>query len=302
MIIKKGHDSRDPWVFYHKGYYYHCFSSGGSLIVTKAKELSGIIDAEHVKVYTPEKNMPYSEEIWAPELHIIDGKCYIYVACDDGNNYNHRMYVLCNDCDDPQAPYTMHGKMTDSTDKWAIDATILHLNGKTYSVWSGWEGDNNVCQNIYIAEMSDPFTICSERTLISKPEYDWELHGSTGQENSPFINEGPCVIQKDGKVYIAFSASGSWCDDYCIGLLEYLGGDPLDASSWKKDPKVAFCRNDKVNGPGHCSVIMDAPDGKNYLFYHAFDTDCSTGWGGVHAVAHEFEWVDGKPVFGEPKE
>ena len=38
----------------------------------------------------------YSKELWAPELHIIDGKCYIYVACDNGNNYNHRMYVLEN--------------------------------------------------------------------------------------------------------------------------------------------------------------------------------------------------------------
>lgn len=32
--------------------------------------------------------------LWAPEIHAIQGNLYIYFAMDDGNNDYHRMYVI----------------------------------------------------------------------------------------------------------------------------------------------------------------------------------------------------------------
>ncbi|NHM30991.1 family 43 glycosylhydrolase [Neobacillus terrae] len=49
------------------------------------------------------------------------------------------------------------GKISDSTDRWAIDGTVLELEGTKYFIWSGWEGNTNVKQNLYIARMSNPF-------------------------------------------------------------------------------------------------------------------------------------------------
>jgi GH43 family beta-xylosidase len=52
----------------------------------------------------------YSKELWAPELHFIKGKWYMYFAADDGNNNNHRIYVLENPTADPTARRSGHLK------------------------------------------------------------------------------------------------------------------------------------------------------------------------------------------------
>lgn len=300
MLLKKsgGYEPRDPSVIYHGGVFYHCFCRGASEIcIASSEKLCALADAMPVRVYKPEENMPYSKELWAPELHIIDGICYIYVACDDGNNYNHRMYVLTNDSQDPEKPYRMVGKISDDTDKWAIDGTVLQYGGKLYMIWSGWEGEINNCQNIYIAEMSDPFTVSSKRVLISTPEYDWEKKDCIGNGlERPLINEGPFAYVSNGALKgIFFSASGSWANHYCIGFLKYLGGDIMDAESYEKLPTPVLCLDDGWNGPGHCSVFSDGE--AEYMAFHTYDEGKSCGWTNVHAIVAPFEMKNGKVVF-----
>ena len=102
------------------------------------------------------------------------------------------MYVLRAETDDPQGTYRFMGKIGSPSDKWAIDGTVLEMkSGKRYFVWSGWEGDIDIQQNLYIAPMSMPWMICGKRALISKPEHDWEKVGS------PLVNEGPQVLNLD---------------------------------------------------------------------------------------------------------
>ena len=136
---------RDPFVFYHDGYFYHLFAMNDALYLRRAAELEDLKDAKSKMVYHDDK----FHEVWAPELHIINNKCYIYVAMDDGDNYNHRMYVLENNSDDPMVPYVLHGQIKEKNERWAIDGSILYHGGKMYFTWSGWEGLENVCQNIY---------------------------------------------------------------------------------------------------------------------------------------------------------
>ena len=291
--------TRDPWIFYKDGYFYHCYSRAGGIAVGKAEKIEQLSSAPPVTVYTPESGKPYSKELWAPELHVIDGKCYIYVACDDGDNHNHRMYVLYNDSDDPQAPYKMGGKISDKTDKWAIDGTVLQYDGRLYFAWSGWEGDINTMQNIYIAGMSDPFTINTERVLISTPKLDWELHGANGTIGSPYINEGPVFLSGQGKLYLIYSASGSWCNDYCLGRLNFLGGDILCAANWQKEPCCQFSRTPEIKGPGHCSFFEK--DGVTYMAYHAFREDEKYGWGSADTFVQPIKWENGVPVLGTPE-
>ena len=264
--------SRDPNVIFHNGQYYGCFASeNDTLSIICSDSIDGLSSADPKVVYKAQQGTMYSKELWAPELHIIDGKCYIYVACDNGNNHNHRMYVLENNSSDPFDTYTLHGKISDTTDKWAIDGTVMKHKDKLYFIWSGWEGDVNLCQNLYIAEMKNPFELASERFLISTPEFDWEKLGATGTIEDPFINEGPYHFTLDGQTYISYSGAGSWCEDYCIAVLKLVGQDPLDINSWEKCPSPIFSSNSMVKGGGHCSVIST----KDYahVFFHAWDIE-----------------------------
>ncbi len=290
----------DPWVTEKDGKYYYCFSertSGlGVLLVAEIPSIAEITTENASVVYSAPEETPYSEEYWAPELHYIDGSWYIYFAADDGNNDNHRMYVLRGTCDDPTKPFEMVGKITDPTNKWAIDGTVVKIGGENYFVWSGWEGDVNVAQNIYIAHMKSPVEIDSNRTCISIPEYSWETVGGP-----PVINEGPAALYNGDNVFITYSASGSWTDDYCLGLLEYIGGNPLEKASWKKAEAPVFFKKENVAyGTGHCS-FAPAHDGSLWMIYHANPVS-GTGWDGRSVWIAPIEFgVDGKPVFGNPK-
>ena len=263
-------ETRDPFITKHNNKYYRCFTKDtASIFIACSDTIDGLTDAESKCVYIPEEGREYSKELWAPELHIIDNKCYIYVACDDGDNHNHRMYVLENNSDNPVDSYVMHGKITDDSDKWAIDGTVAKYNGRYYFIWSGWEGDVNISQNLYIAEMKNPYELKTGRVMISKPEYEWEKIGSTGEVESPFINEGPFAFTADDTLYIAYSASGSWCKEYCIALLKLAGDDPLNPDCWKKTDKPVLSCNDKVLGAGHCSAVCE--DDTIHIFFHAWD-------------------------------
>lgn len=283
----------DPWVIEHDGYYYYCYSLGIGVGVKKMSSLTEIA-SDGAWVYLAPQDSAYSSEYWAPELHYINGEWYIYVAADDGNNDNHRMYVLKGTSQDPTQPFEMVGVITDSTNKWAIDGTVLTLNGELYFVWSGWEGDVNVAQNIYIAHMSNPWTIDSERVLLSSPTYLWERVGN------PYVNEGPAALTHDGKSFIVYSASGSWTDNYCLGMLTLTGDDPLNPDHWEKSETPVFKQRKHVAyGPGHCSFTT-ACDGSVWMVYHA-NLVSGTGWDGrsVWLAPVTFD-ANGKPKFGQP--
>ena len=289
FIHNFNHNPRDPSVIFLDGFYYHCFSENNKICICKAKTIEELDEAKVNVVYIPDKK-EYSFELWAPELHVIDNKCYIYLAMDDGDNYHHRMYVLYNESNDPLKPYKMHGQIKDQTNKWAIDGTIIKYHNELYMAWSGWEGDENVSQNIYIAKMSDPFTICSERRLISSPTYDFEK-GSCDGINAPFINEGPFPFYNGDDLYILYSGSGSWDVYYCLIALKLDGKDPLK-NNWIKSNHPFLKTNDIVKGPGHCSLIQNKD--KTLIFFHAWPKQEKTiRWNTVHAYQGELVFKDG---------
>lgn len=284
----------DPWLIFHEGFYYYCRSEQGGVAVARIDNIYDLDKAKPVRVWLPPEGTMYSKELWAPELHYLDGEWYIYIAADDGKNENHRMYVLKGTSQNPLDAFEFVGKITDNTDKWAIDGTVMQYNDKMYYIWSGWEGNVNVAQNIYIAEMSNPWTISSERVKISSPELSWELHGT------PRINEGPVAIEHNGVHHIVYSASGSWTDDYCLGLLTLTGDDPLSADSWVKADKSLLSKSNNVFGPGHCSFTTSPDGSQTWVIYHA-NLVSGTGWSGRSIWAQPITWDENNyPVTGKP--
>lgn len=293
--------ARDPHVTWHNGKYYHCCSvDNQSLSMACSDTVEGLKNAQLKEIYRAEPGQAYSLHLWAPELHVLDGKCYIYYTADDGNTNNHRMYVLENGSDDPMQPYTLAGKIADATDKYAIDATVLHHGGNRYLIWSGREGDVSGCQKLYIAKMGDPKTLVSERVMISTPEYEWEKRGGTGKPGKSYINEGPYAFSFGGKQYLAYAAAGSWCEDYCIAVLELVGEDPMNPAAWKKYPQPVFSGNETVKGAGHCSIVTREEE--TYVFFHAWDReenledDHSAAWMRVAAWYGRLLWENDRFV------
>ena len=226
-------------------------------------------------------------------------KRYAYFAAStcDRNNDNHRMFVLENTNPDPfNGSFTFKGQITDSTDKWAIDGTVFEhpRTGQLYYIWSGWEGDVNVRQILYIATLSNPWTVDSKRVEISRPTYKWETN------HFPHVNEGPQITIRDETILLIYSASGSWTDDYCLGLITAsLNCDLMNATSWTKRPDPIFKSANEIFGPGHHSITK-SPDGKeDWIIYHSARSKGSR-WTRL-VRAQPFTWnADSTPNLGEP--
>lgn len=290
-IISSG---ADPWAIYHDGYYYLTVTTGSDIKVRRATRLtgpSGIGAVSPVSVFTPPA--PNNKEVWAPELHFIQGKGYLYYAADNGTNANHRMYVA--EQVGQSLTFTHKGKIYDATtDCWAIDGTVLAAtNGALYFIWSGWPGAVDGHQYLYIAPMSNPWTISGPRVRLSSPQLSWES----------WIQEGPEVLQRNGKVFVIYAANLSWTDNECLGMLVNPDGNYLNAASWTKLSQPVFQTisnaSGAVFGPGHGSFTQSLDGTEDWLFYHAAQYR-GAGWT-RNIRMQRFTWdANGYPSFGQP--
>ena len=294
----------DPWVIAWKGNYYYMNTTGRNLTLWKTHDITDLRDAEKRVVWTPEPGKPWSRGVWAPEIHRWGNKWYIYFAADSGTNNTHRMYVVENSADDPiKGEWTLKGQVTDATNRWAIDPDLFQVNGVHYLLWSGWKGKKNGEQDIFIARMSNPWTIDSPRTLISSPVFPWEKVGNTpkGHVN---VNEGPEALIHGNKVFVFFSASGCWTDAYELGaLVASTNSNLLDRSSWKKFSHPFFKQDPQagVYGPGHNGFFKSLNGKQDWIIYHA-NSAPHEGCGAARSPRiQQFTWnADGTPNFGTP--
>lgn len=301
----------DPWVIFHDGFYYYMNSTQVNLTIWKTRDIADLAHAEKRIIWTPQPNHPWSQELWAPELHFLGGKWYIYFAADAGENAQHRIWVLENESPDPlQGTWTLKGKASDSTDKWAIDPTILEKDGVNYLIWSGWEDDADGVQSIYIARLRNPWTVEGERVRLSKPEFPWEKVGDFG-EYGPIravphvdVNEGPEILKHGNRIFLVYSASGCWTNYYELGMLSMsASADPMNPASWTKSPAPVFWQDPEngAYGTGHNSFFQSPDGGEDWIIYHA-NPGPNQGCGGLRSPRIQpFTWKpDGTPDFGRP--
>lgn len=290
----------DPWVIQKDTMYYYTHTTGNRIVLYKTSKMSSLGRTAPVTIWVPPASGAYAKDIWAPEIHYIGNKWYVYFAADDGNNATHRIYVLENTSADPTTgTWEFKGKLAVNEDKWAIDPSILNYNGQLYLLWSGWPGDVNVIENIYIAKLKDPFTIEGPRALLSAPTYNWETQGAP-----PAINEGPEALVNNGRVYLTYSASGCWTDNYALGMLTLkAGGDPMKPDDWTKSARPVFSTvaGNGAYSTGHNGFFVSRDGTENWIIYHA-NSLAGQGCGDTrNPRMQRFTWnADGSPNFGEP--
>lgn len=302
----------DPWAIYHEGNYYYIKSGANKITLLKTPDITDLRHAESKVIWTAPETGDYSKNIWAPEIHIIAQKWYVYVAADDGDNRNHRMFVLENSSANPfKGAFELKSKLkTDLKDNWAIDGSVFSHDDTLYFIWSGWEKPKEVIetQNIYIARMDNPWTISSERVLLSTPELEWEKNWNYPDVWTPdaavYVNEGPQMIAHGHKIHIIYSASGCWTPYYALGILTADDHSNLmDKASWTKGKQPIFQQSaeNKVYGTGHNSFFK-SPDGtEDWILYHANDHPSDGCSNKRSPRAQKMSWdSQDMPVLGVP--
>jgi len=298
----------DPYVLrVEDGSYYFTASvpEFDRIVLRHAASLEELPEAPEKTLWVRHESGIMSKNIWAPELHFLEGRWYIYFAAgEQEDQWNIRPYVLRCEGEDPMAdPWTECGKMQAAdTDEFSfrafsLDATVFENRGKHYFVWAEKVSVGKQISNLYIAEMESPTKLKTDQVLLTTPDYDWE-------RGAFWVDEGANAIHRNGRIFLTFSASDTG-PSYCMGLLS-VGEDEdiLDPRAWKKErrPVLASCPEKGIYGPGHNSFTVDA-EGRDILVYHArhtgeIVTDDPLDDPGRHAMLMPFTWNEkGWPEF-----
>ncbi|NLP33906.1 MAG: family 43 glycosylhydrolase [Clostridiales bacterium] len=297
----------DPYVYKHTdGWYYFTASMPefDSIPLRKSRTLHGLANAQENIIWKKHESGIMGAHIWAPELHYLDGKWYIYFAAGETENiWKIRPYVLeCSDKDPTKGKWIEKGSMQCADEDefsfraFSLDATVFENLGKYYFVWAEKVGVGKQISNLYIAEMENPYKLKTVQVLLTTPDYDWERKGF-------WVNEGPAIIKRGDKIYLTYSASETGID-YCVGMLSTdASKDLLDPRSWSKEryPVLQSDSERNIYGPGHNSFTKDE-DGNDIMVYHARNETTIHGnplyVANRHAMLMRITWDENnRPVF-----
>lgn len=297
----------DPYVYRHSdGSYYFTASlpEYEGIALRKADTLAELAEAEETVIWRKHETGPMSIHVWAPELHYLFGKWYVYFAAGDKDAiWNIRPYVLECEGDNPlSGAWTELGRMQRadedefSFEAFSLDATVFENKGRHYYVWAEKTGVGRQVSNLYIAEMESAVKLKTVQVMLTTPDYDWERFGF-------WVNEGPAVIKRNGKIFLTYSASDTGIH-YCMGMLTAdEDSDLLDPKSWCKERYPVLSTNEEkgIYGPGHNSFTVDE-EGNDVVVYHARTEKEITGnplyVANRHAMLMKLAWDrEGRPVF-----
>jgi GH43 family beta-xylosidase len=302
--VGEGAEAADPHITTFRGRYHLVRSTRGGIVVHRARSLAALATAPGTRIWPPAGGPEpddRSEDPWAPELHRIGRRWYLYTAPTDAavSLEGHRMHVYESAGDDPRGPYRHRARL--ELGGWAIDATVAEVRGRRYLIWSGLvPGDTTqpIPQRMLIQRLATPWRVTGRRTVIAEPTLPWELAVNP-------VNEAPAVLERRGKVHVVFSASSCLSENYRLGRLTVRAGDDLlDPATWRaaKFRAPIFQTAGRVFGPGH-NGFFRSPDGREtWNAYHATDVPGPGCFGGVRTTrAQRVTWTrSGDPVLGRP--
>jgi len=279
----------DPWMDYFEGNYYLATTQGDAIRMWKSPTVAGLKSMAPVTVWK-DSDPSRSRGMWAPEFHFINNRWFFYYTAtsSDNKDQNHRMHVLESAGTDPLGPYAYKGRLFNPTnDGYAIDGSVFQKpDGSWYFLWAAQPG-----HVLTIARMANPWTLSGNGVVIPASGFGCSE-----------VREGPVVLQRNGKLFLVYSACDTGKPDYKLGMLiADENADVLDPKSWKQYPTPVFERNDAngVFGPGH-NGFFRSPDGADWIVYHA-KTASNYTYQGRSTRVQKFTWrADGTPDFGVP--
>lgn len=260
----------DPHIFKHTdGYYYFTATvpEYDRLVLRRATTIQGLASAPESVIWRRHSSGEMGAHIWAPEIHFINGKWYVYFAAGRTDDvWRIRPYVLENSSANPlTGTWTERGKVNVPWDTFSLDMSTFEANGVRYLTWAQAEPGIATNSNVYLARMgSTPWSITGTVTRLTVPTLAWETRGGVK------VAEGPTVIQRNGRIFLTYSASATDAN-YCLGMLTAsASANLLSASSWAKSPNPVFESNASTGqyGPGHNSFTVSEDGQSDILVYH----------------------------------
>ncbi|WP_343622936.1 glycoside hydrolase family 43 protein [Roseateles puraquae] len=273
------------------------------LELRRARSLAGLATAEAQVVWRRHEQGPMSRHIWAPELHVIDGRWFIYFSAGEARApWKIRLWALENTSPDPlQGAWIERGQIKTAWETFTLDATVFEHRGQRYMAWAQTDpAAGNHSTDLYLSRMKSPTELSGPQVRLSRPEYDWE-------QVRHAVNEAPAVLIHCGRVFMSYSAAGTGAE-YCLGLLwADADADLMNPASWRKSPGPVFASSAEhgIYGPGHNSFLVE-PDGTVLNVYHArnyrdIPGDPLKDTGRATRVQPVRFTADGMPDFGLPR-
>ncbi|KAI6456850.1 hypothetical protein MCOR17_008077 [Pyricularia oryzae] len=179
-------DTPDPWVVAANGRFYLTFTLDNRIEIWSSPTLEDFGSCARSTIWQPPPGSPWSANIWAPELHYLAGRWYVYTcgAPPGVGNPGHRTTVLrcAAGQNDPMAAadWEFLGPLRGMPDQWAIDATVFSPDRTAqslYCCWSGWPpGDrSDTQQDLFLIRMRSPEEAMPETLVcISQATLPWE--------------------------------------------------------------------------------------------------------------------------------
>ena len=131
----------DPYIYRHSdGWYYFTASvpQYDRIELRRARTIAGLADARPVDVWHKPDRGPWSELVWAPELHFNEGAWFVYFAAAPSREikhklFQHRMYAIRNPHPNPlEGEWEFMGQVDTGIDTFCLDATTFTHKGQLY--------------------------------------------------------------------------------------------------------------------------------------------------------------------------
>ena len=259
----------DPHVFKHTdGFYYFTATvpEYDRIVLRRATTIQGLASAPETVIWRKHSSGIMGAHIWAPEIHFIDGKWYVYFAAGRTDDvWRIRPYVLENSSANPlSGTWTERGRVNVPWDTFSLDMSTFVVNGVRYLTWAQAEPGISTNSNVYLARMgANPWQVTGTVARLVVPTSTWETRGYK-------VAEGPAVVQRNGRVFLTYSASATDAN-YCLGMLSAsASADLLNPASWRKSSTPVFQSNAATGqyGPGHNSFTVSEDGRSDILVYH----------------------------------
>jgi len=262
------------------GHYYAVGAVGLNAIrMMKAKSITGLQGPGEI-IFKAVPGTDYAAGFMAAKAAYLKfdgdetGRWYVYFTAGENNSSgqtlldNDACHVIegGTDPNDPLCtPYVYKGRIETGLTTNNIDPITITINGKHYFL--------NSCGGIRIFEMENAWTLKTRmngsddksNNLTHNQRWngglDWYSYHGNLKLTFPGVTEAAAPLYgPGGEVYIVYSANQTFSTQYCLGLLEYKGGDPLLPASWKVHPEPIFVTSEEngVWGPGH-SINVPSP-------------------------------------------
>ena len=309
------YQGQDPWVTQDDGYYFSSYSGPDTPSCIYVYRSRSLLDrGPKVLVYDGAGTL---NNLFAPEIHRIQGKWYIYAHAYDIKERKRCHYVWESESGDPLGPYKIANRIVRRVNgeelPAANDLTVFtsSMDGKLYVI-AGGPGGN--C----IAPMDSPTSVSAEFVQLMA------IHG-----------EGPRLLSRNGRTFCT-AAGGFWAYcNYHMTMAEFIGGNLCDPAAWKplgivflpdgewtdtknghffnkdgdwtktayhgKEPSRQFIpTKGNMWGTSRASFVKSADGREDWMIYHhkVWPVD-ENGYRQISI--QKFTWnPDGMPTFGTP--